>query len=47
MEKYVVEEITKDLKWYEKVVVKLFKKTFFRVYNISRISVINAIERTM
>lgn len=34
MEKYVVKEISKRLKWTEKVIVKLFKKTFIKVYKL-------------
>ena len=34
MEKEIVEEICKKLKWYERVVVRLFSKTFVRVYKL-------------
>lgn len=41
MEKIVVEEICKNLKWYERVIVKLFSKTFVKVYHMGRILMFN------
>lgn len=41
MEKLVVEEICRNLKWYERVVVKLFRKTFIKVYHMGRILIFN------
>lgn len=35
------EEIVKELNWKEKIILKIFKKTFFKVYNIVRISIVN------
>lgn len=45
MENDVVKEIVKKLKWHEKIIVKLFKKIFLKVYNNTRVSIINAIEQ--
>ena len=45
MEKYVVEEIVKNLKWYEKILIKVFTKTAVKVYNCARLNTINAIKR--
>lgn len=41
MEKYIVNLINKDLKWYEKIIVKIFKKTFVKVYNATRVDIVN------
>lgn len=41
MEKYIGNLINKDLKWYEKIIVKIFKKTFIKVYNLIRIKIVN------
>ncbi len=41
MEKYIVNLINKDLKWYEKIIVKIFKKTFVKVYNTARVDIVN------
>lgn len=42
MEKEIIEEICEDLKWYERIIVKLLKKLFIKIYNITRITCINA-----
>ena len=34
MEKLIVEEICKNLKWYERIVVKIYKRMFYRAYRI-------------
>lgn len=34
MEKDVVEEIVKELKWHEKIIVRIFRKLFIKVYKI-------------
>lgn len=34
MEKLVVEEICKNLKWYERIIVKILKKTFIKTYKL-------------
>lgn len=41
MEKYVVKEISKNFKLHEKIIVKIFEKLFWKVYNITRIKIIN------
>ena len=41
MEKYIVNLINKDLKWYEKIIVKILKKTFVNVYNTARVDIVN------
>lgn len=41
MEKLVIENLCKNLKWYERVIVKLFSKTFVKVYHIGRITIFN------
>lgn len=35
-------DVVKELNFVEKIIVKIFKKTFIKVYNISRINAINA-----
>lgn len=37
----VENEIIKELNWKEKIIIKVFAKTFEKVVNIVRISVIN------
>ncbi len=39
----VENEIIKELNWKERIVVKLFAKTFEKVYNKCRIKVVNSI----
>ena len=34
MEKDIVEDICKDLKWYERIIVKLFKNIFIDTYKV-------------
>lgn len=41
----VEDEVIKKLNWKEKIIVKIFNKTFYKVYNISRINTINAFFR--
>ena len=41
MEELIVEEICKNCKWYERVVVRLFKNTFIKAYHIGRIIMFN------
>lgn len=42
MEKLIVEEICKNLKWYERIVVKIFRHTFIKVYHKARIKIVNS-----
>lgn len=37
MDKEIVEEILKECKWYEIIIVKLLKKQFIKAYHIGRI----------
>lgn len=41
MEKLIVEELCKNLKWYEKIIVTIFKRTFIKTYNNQRLKTIN------
>lgn len=41
MEKLIVENLCRNLKWYERVIVKLFSKTFVKVFHIGRITIFN------
>lgn len=41
MEKDVVKEICKNLKWHEKIVVVIFNKIFVKVYHRQRIKYVN------
>ena len=34
MKDVVLEEIKKELNWRERIIVKLFKKTFYKMYKI-------------
>lgn len=43
MEKLIVEEICKNLKWHEKIFVKIFRRLFIKIYNKQRIKCINLI----
>lgn len=39
----VKDEIMKELNWKERIIVKLFAKTFEKVYNKCRIKIVNSI----
>ena len=39
----VKDEIIKELNWKERIIVKLFAKTFEKVYNKCRIKIVNSI----
>lgn len=43
MEDVVENEIKKGLNWREKIVVRIFVKTFIKVYNTTRIKIVNSI----
>ena len=45
MNNIIVEETLKSCKWYEKIIVRMFKKTFIKVYHINRIKLVNDILR--
>lgn len=39
----IIEEILEKCNWYEKIIVKLFKKLILKIYNYTRINIINKI----
>ncbi len=41
MEKQIVEEICRSLKWYEKVIVYLHKKIIMKIYHTTRFRIFN------
>ena len=43
MEKYVVEELVKEMNFKERILLKLFKRTFVKAYNIARVNTFNNI----
>lgn len=43
MKDVVVNEIIKELNWKEKIIVRIFAKTFKKVYNIVRINIVNSL----
>ncbi len=34
MNEIIIEEILKECKWYEKIIIKIFKKLFIKMYKI-------------
>lgn len=42
MNDVVLNEIKNELNWKERIIVRIFKKTFNKVYNIGRINTINS-----
>lgn len=45
MKNVVLNEITNELNWKERIVVNMFTKTFIKVYNVTRIRTINILLR--
>lgn len=43
MKNVILNEITNELNWKERIVVNVFAKTFIKVYNISRIKIVNSV----
>ena len=41
MKDVVLNEVKKELNLKERIVVRIFSKTFMKVYNISRIKIVN------
>lgn len=41
MKNEVLKEIKKDLNFKERIIVKLFSKTFYKIFNMSRILILN------
>lgn len=39
----IADEVIKELNWKEKIIVKIFAKTFSKVHNITRIKIINVL----
>ncbi len=42
-EELIVNEIAENLNWKEKIILKIFPKTFLKTYNIARVNTINRI----
>lgn len=36
-------EVKNELNWKERIIVKIFKTTFSRIYNITRIKIVNSL----
>lgn len=45
MKNVVLKEVMKELNWKERIVIKLFTRTFNKIYNIARINIVNEIIR--
>lgn len=43
MEKLVVEKLCENLKWYERVVVKMFSKIFIKTYHKTRETIVSSL----
>ncbi len=43
MKRAILNEITNELNWRERIVVNIFTKTFTKVYNIGRIKIVNSV----
>lgn len=41
VEQNVIEEVLKDCSFYERIVFKIFKKEFVKIYNMIRIKLMN------
>lgn len=41
MKDVVLDEVKKALNWRERIIAKIFKKTFCKIFNISRILILN------
>lgn len=37
-----LDEVVNELNWKERIVVRIFTKTFKRVYNVTRVMIINS-----
>ena len=42
MKDVVLNEVKKELSFKERIIIKIFAKTFIKVYNITRINTVNA-----
>lgn len=36
MEKLIIEEICRKCKWYEKIIIKIFRKLIIKIYHLGR-----------
>lgn len=36
-----INELYRNLKWYERIIAKIFKKPFVKVYNTTRVDIVN------
>lgn len=43
MKDVVLNEVKRELNWKERIVIKLFTRTFNKIYNIARINIVNEI----
>lgn len=41
MNDVLMNEVKKELNWKEKIIIKVFTKTFIKVYNVARINIVN------
>lgn len=39
----IEEEIVKELNWKEKIIIKVFRKTFLKLYHVIRENIVNTI----
>ncbi len=46
MDNEILKELSKELNWKEKMIVRIFSKTFYKVYHICRIHIVNKIIKT-
>lgn len=44
-ETIILREILKKSRWYEKIIIKMFRKAILKVYHYSRVNTINIILR--
>ena len=43
MKDVVLNEMKKELNWKERIIIKIFTRTFSKIYNIARINIVNEI----
>lgn len=43
MENQIIKELLEECNWYERIIIKLFRKFMNKVYNIIRVGIINTI----
>lgn len=42
MEKEIIENLCENLKWYERIIIRLFKKIFLKIYHDVRLKIVNS-----